>query len=37
MTAVPDNPKSQMVEFKQTEEVYNITVFFNTSEFTVEG
>ena len=25
-----------MAEFKQTEEVYKITVFFNTSKFTVE-
>ena len=36
MTDVPDNRTSQMAEFKQTEEVYKITVFFNTSKFTVE-
>ena len=28
MTEVPDNRMSQMAEFKQTEEVYNIMVFF---------
>ena len=33
MTDVPNNRTSQMAEFKQTEEVYRITVFFNTSKF----
>ena len=28
MTDVPDNRTSQMADFKQTEEVYKITVFF---------
>ena len=36
MTDVPDNPRPRWPNFKQSEEVYNIMVFFNTSEFTVE-
>jgi len=28
MIEVPDNRMSQIAEFKQTEEVYKITVFF---------
>ena len=36
MTEVPVNRMSQMAKFKQTEKVHKITVFFDTSKFTVE-
>ena len=37
MTDVPDDRTSQMADFKQTEEFYNITIFFFIfSKFTVE-
>ena len=37
MTDVPDNRRPRWPKFKQTEEFYNITMFFfNTSKFTFE-
>ena len=37
MTDDPDNRRPRWPNFKQTEEFYNITIFFfNTSKFTVE-
>ena len=37
LTDVPDNRRPRWPNFKQTEEFYNITIFFfNSSKFTVE-